>query len=255
MFQGIAGRPQCSLLLLLSVITLQALSTASAQTSRMSSPKVSPPTVIVVAFTGGFVRRNDIRHPEVQMVDRLSEEDIPGVHATIYENRHRGKVLKLILHWLDTNGDGHLSAQEKHNARIILLGHSWGGSATIKLARDLNRDGIPVLMTIQVDSVNKISGEDCLIPPNVREALNFYQTRGPLHSCSNIRATDPSRTRILGNDRYEYQSQPANCRSYSWLNRHVFKTHEAMDCDPRIWSQIDQQVRAQITVARASEPN
>jgi hypothetical protein len=255
MFQGIVSRPQHSLLLLLSVITLEALPSASAQTPRPPSPESSPPTVIVVAFTGGFVRRNDVRHPEVQMVERLSRERIPGLHATIYENRHRGKVRKLILSWLDTNGDGHLSAQEKHSARIILLGHSWGGSATIKLARDLNRDGIPVLMTIQVDSVNKISGEDCLIPPNVREALNFYQTRGPLHSCSNIRATDPSHTRILGNDRYEYQSQPANCRAYSWMNRHVFKTHEAMDCDPRIWSQIDQRVRAQITVAQAREPN
>lgn len=255
MFQGIVGRPQCSLLLLLSVIALEALPPASAQTPRLPSPEPSPPTVIVVAFTGGFVRRNDTRHPEVQMVDRLSGEHIPGVHAIIYENRHRGKVLKLILNWLETDGDGHLSTQEKRNARIIVLGHSWGGSATIKLARDLNRDGIPVLMTIQVDSVNKISGEDCMIPPNVREALNFYQTRGPLHSCSKIRATDPSRTRILGNDRYEYQAQPADCRSYSWLNRHVFKTHEAMDCDPRIWSQIDQRVRAQITVARAGEPN
>jgi hypothetical protein len=255
MFHGIVSRPQCSLLLLLSVTLLQALPSASAQTPHLPSPESSPPTVIVVAFTGGFVRRNDMRHPEVQMVNRLSEENIPGVHAIIYENRHRGKVLKLILHWLETDGDGHLSAEEKQNARIILLGHSWGGSATIKLARALNRDGIPVLMTIQVDSVNKISGEDCLIPPNVREALNFYQTRGPLHSCSNIRATDPSRTRILGNNRYEYQSQPADCRSYSWLNRHVFKTHEAMDCDPRIWSQIDQRVRAQITIARAGDAN
>lgn len=204
------------------------------------------PTVIVVGFVGGFVRRDDDRHPEVQLVERLSEEDIPGLHATAFENRRRARARQQVLQWLDTNGDGHLSVEEKQNARIILFGHSWGGSAAIKLASDLNRRGISVVMTIQVDSINKLRGHDCVIPPNVGEALNFYQTRGLVHGCRTIRAADPDRTHILGSYRFEYASQPVRCRSYFWMNRHVFKTHEAMDCDPRVWSQIDEQIQEQV---------
>lgn len=41
-------------------------------------------------------------------------------------------------------------------------------------------------------SVNELTGNDCLIPPNVAELVNFYQTRGLVHGCRAIRATDPN---------------------------------------------------------------
>jgi pimeloyl-ACP methyl ester carboxylesterase len=204
------------------------------------------PKVIVIGFVGGFVRSDDDRHPEVQIAERLSEEDITGVRAAVFENARWVNARNEILHWLDTDGDGRLSEEEKQDAHIILYGHSWGGSAVIRLARDLNRRGIPVTMTIQVDSINKLSGHDCLIPPNVGAALNFYQTHGLAHGCQTLHAVDSSRTRILGSYRFDYTSQPVECRSFSWTNRHFLKTHEATDCDPRIWTQIDQQIRARI---------
>ena len=77
---------------------------------------------------------------------------------------------------LDTNHDGVLSADEKSRARIILFGHSWGAAAAVMLARDLRREGIPVLLTVQVDSVAKMWQNDSIIPDNVAEAVNFYQT-------------------------------------------------------------------------------
>lgn len=237
---------------LISVLAI--VPAAPAQSHPVSPQEPVTPTVIVVGFVGGFVRRDDDRHPEVQIAERLSEEDIPGLHATVYENRRRGRAREQVLHWLDTNSDGHLSAKEKQNAHIILFGHSWGGSAAIKLARDLNRQRIPVLMTIEVDSINKLTGNDCLIPPNVAEAVNFYQTRGLAHGCRVIRAADPERTRILGNYRFEYRSQPVGCRSYSWVNRHFLKTHEAMDCDPHVWSQINKQIDVVVQSSLHSRP-
>jgi pimeloyl-ACP methyl ester carboxylesterase len=225
-----------------AALAISPATTVSAQVQPVSSPSSASPTVIVIGFVGGFVRNDDERHPEVQIVQRLSEQDIYGLHAAAFENRRWERARNEVLHWLDADGDGRLSPEEKQNARIVLFGHSWGGSAAIKLARDLNRRGIPVLLTIEVDSVNKLGGDDCLIPPNVGEALNFYQTRGLVHGCRSISAADPQRTRILGNDRFEYSSQPAACSSYSWTNRHVFKTHEAMDCDPRVWSQVDRKI-------------
>jgi hypothetical protein len=41
---------------------------------------------------------------------------------------------------------------EKKSSRIVIYGHSWGASETVTLSRELAIDGIPVLLTIQVDS-------------------------------------------------------------------------------------------------------
>lgn len=219
---------------------------AFGQTHQAPAAASAHPATIVLGFVGGFVKSDDSRHPEVQIIRRLSEEKLPALHAAVFENRQTTTALKQITRWLDTDGDGHLSAQEKRKARIILFGHSWGGSAVITLADDLDRLGIPVLLTIEVDPINKGWGHDCVIPANVAEATDFYQTRGVLHGCRAIRAEDSKRTRITGNYEFEYTEQPAGCRSYSWFNRHVFVTHNAIGCDPRVWSQVEDEIQAQL---------
>ena len=218
----------------------------SAQVQPISLQISYPPTLIVVGFVGGFVRNNDDRHPEVQMMQRLADFDTYGLHVATFENRNRERAREEIVRWLDTNNDGQLSDGERQNARIILLGHSWGGSAAIRLANELNKNGIPVLMTIQLDSINKGPGDDCVIPPNVAQALNFYQTRGLLHGCRTLRPVDANRTRLIGNLRFEYATQPAGCRSYSWFNRHIFKTHNAMDCDSQVWAIVEGKIQTQL---------
>jgi pimeloyl-ACP methyl ester carboxylesterase len=200
---------------------------------------------MVFGFVGGFVRSDDDRHLEVQMIKRLATER-PGVRAMVFENRHRARAREEILHRLDRDGDGRLSDEEKRSAQIILVGHSWGGSAAIRLAEELNASGIPVLLTIQLDSVNRVTGDDCLIPANVAQALNFYQTRGLVHGCRAVRPMDASRTKILGNREFEYTAQPAGCSSYSWFNRHVLMTHNAMDCDPLVWSEVETEIRTHV---------
>jgi pimeloyl-ACP methyl ester carboxylesterase len=220
---------------------------APAHAQTLSSSNSPAPTTIVVGFVGGFVRNDDDRHPEVQMIQRLSEMDAAEFHAMVFENRRRAKARKQILQWLDTDRDGHLSTQEKQSARIILFGHSWGGSAAIALARDLDRRGIPVLLTIQVDSVNKGWGhDDCVIPDNVAQAVNFYQTQGLLHGCPALQAADPDRTHIIGNYRFEYTAQPAPCRTYPWFDRHAFRTHNAMGCDPVVWAQVGEEIQKRL---------
>lgn len=113
-----------------SISAVAAAPAAMGQVGQVSLQESPTPTVVVVGFVGGFVRRDDDRHPEVRIIEHLSEKDIRGLHATVYENRRRAKARQQVLHWLDTNGDGRLSMKEKQNARIILFGHSWGGSAT-----------------------------------------------------------------------------------------------------------------------------
>jgi hypothetical protein len=113
------------------------------------------------------------------------------------------------------------------------------GAAVTSLARQLQREGIPVLLTVQVDSIAKPGQDDRVVPANVARAVNFYQTRGLLHGRSRITAADPARTEILGDFFLDYPETPAECSQYPWLTRHLFRGHTAIECDPRVWSQIE----------------
>ena len=107
------------------------------------------------------------------------------------------------------------------------------------LARELERDEVPVALTVQVDSVRKHGEDDSLIPANVAEAVNFYQPEGILHGQSRILAADRSHTTILGNYRFTYAHEPAACHAYPWYDRLLFKGHTAIECDPLVWSQVE----------------
>jgi hypothetical protein len=197
------------------------------------------PPAMVIGFVGGFVKHDARAHSTVQVVEHLRNEYREGVYVQSFANRDREQAYKEILRRLDGNNDGTLSAEEKHNARIVIFGHSWGASETVTLARKLERDGIPVLLTIQVDSVAKVGQNDSVIPANVGQAINFYQPDGIVHGRPQIRAADPVHTEILGNLRYDYRAKPIRCEGYPWFDRILVKAHTEIECDPKVWSQVE----------------
>jgi hypothetical protein len=208
----------------------------------------SAPPVIVIGFVGGYVRHDDRVHTEVQLADRLREEYASGISVQTFEN-HRGKEAhETVLRLLDSNGDGDLSPEEKQNARVIIFGHSWGASETVELARQLEKDGVPVVLTIQVDSVQKRGENDALIPANVSQAVNFYQLDGLLHGQPEIRAANPARTRILGNFRSDYKDKPMTCGQYPWWDRLFMKPHIQIECDPAVWKQVESLIRSNLSL-------
>jgi hypothetical protein len=211
-----------------------------------TSKAASPPPTLVFGFLGGFVHHDDGRHPAVKFVQRLREEHPKDIEAAVFENRRYRDVYKIIRERLDTDHDGRLSDAEKQPARILLFGNSWGGSAVVALARRLNRDGIPVVLTVQVDSVAKLGDNDSLIPPNVRQAVNYYQTHGWVHGQRKIVAADPSRTKILGNFLLSYDKNPIQCEGLPWYDNLVMKTHIATECDPQVWSEIESLVQREL---------
>ncbi len=122
------------------------------------------PAVIVVGFVGGFVAHDNMVHSGVQLVAHLRATHPSGVYVEVFENRRREKARREILKILDTDHDGTLSDEEEKKAQIVIYGMSWGGSETVSLAKELDGDHIPVLLTIQVDSVAKIRQNDAIIP-------------------------------------------------------------------------------------------
>jgi hypothetical protein len=219
--------------------------------SETGSGKMLP--VIVIGFVGGFIRHDDLVHSEVQLAARLRKAYPSGVDVETFESYHGERALKKVLRLLDTNHDGTLTVDEKQNARIIIYGHSWGGSAAIVLARDLARDAVPVLLTIQVDSVSKIHRNDRVIPSNVVQAANFYQTNGFLHGQTRIRAADPKRTNIIGNFRFDYKSSPYNCTKYPWYDRVFSKAHTQIECDPSVWDRVESLIRSDLPATTGIE--
>jgi hypothetical protein len=229
---------------------LVAESATPATTSTTSTNPRSP--AIVIGFVGGFIRHDDFVHGPVQLAARIREEYPSGVYVKVFEN-HRGKsAYQDVLRLLDADRDGTLSVQEKQDARIIIYGHSWGGSETITLARQLQTDGIPVLLTVQVDSIAKRGENDSVIPVNVAHAVNFYQSNGLLHGRSQIRAADPARTKVIESFRFDYGANPVQCVGYPWFARVFEKTHIEIECDPAVLNRIESLIRSQLSPAASA---
>jgi hypothetical protein len=212
------------------------------------------PPVIVIGFVGGFVKHDNLVHSEVQLAARLRKSYTSGVDVETFESYRGENARKKILSLLDTNHDGTLTSAEKQSARIILYGHSWGGSEAIAVARELEKDGIPVLLTIQVDSISKIHQNDAVIPANVARAANFYQPDGFVHGLSAIRAADPTRTKIIGNFRFDYKTSPYTCNEYPWYDRVFVKPHTQIECDPNVWKQAEALIRSVLPPATRNRP-
>jgi hypothetical protein len=217
------------------------------------------PSYILVGFAGGFVRHDNLRHGPVQLAQSIRPLLPKDASIQVFENRRRKAAYNTILRQLDRNHDGVLSPEEKSQARIILFGHSWGASAVVMLSRELNRAGIPVLLTVQVDSVAKPWQDDKVIPENVAEAVNFYQPHGLIHGRPQITAADDSKTQILGNYRFDYQKEPVRCEGTTWFERTFTPSHMQSQCDPHLWTQVEDLVRQRmptqaVTVAAAPQP-
>jgi hypothetical protein len=220
------------------VLTIPAVSRAVDAVAPPSA-STSAPSNIVIGFVGGFVDHDNPHHGPVILARKLKRAVPKDTYVQVFENRRRKRAYNTVIRLLDTDHDGVLSPEEKARARIVLFGHSWGASAAVLLARDLQRQNIPVLMTVQVDSVAKVWQNDSVIPANVSEAVNFYQTHGLIHGRREIVAAEPLRTEILGNYRMDYRKDPIECPDSSWWYRIFTPGHMQSECDPHLWTKIE----------------
>lgn len=235
---------------LASVALKEALRPVCARTH--TNENVPAQTVIIVGFVGGFVKHDDPKHPEVIFARLLNKSYPATVHAEVFANHEGNQALHEVLNLLNGDKNGVITASEKEHANVIIYGHSWGASQVVALARALEHYEIPVLLTIQVDSVRKPGQEDSTIPPNVKKAVNFYQTRGPIHGRSMIRASDPAKTSILGNFQMAYRNRRIKCDNYPWFPRHFNEPHHEIENDPQVWDQVASLIDSELFSNRSS---
>jgi pimeloyl-ACP methyl ester carboxylesterase len=206
---------------------------------------------MIIGFVGGCAKRDDVKQPEVLFARYLRGRYGAAVHAEIFGNHEGKKALEAVIRLLNNDEDGWLTAADREQVKIILYGHSWGASQTLVLARELQRRGIPVALTIQIDSVKKFGQDDRTVPANVAKAANFYQRKGLTPGQSLIIPADAARTKILGNFHMTYEDHHIRCDNYRWLARVFNKPHHEIENDPWIWDQIASLIDSDLLMTNA----
>jgi len=198
---------------------------------------LEPGEYLILGFMGGRDRWDDERRGVRRLALKLRAMHLPGVHVETVENTKRDTALKLIRSAFDRNRDHMLNEQERTSVRLILYGQSFGGAAVVKLARQLKKMDVPVLLTVQIDSVG---WGDAVIPSNVVSAANLYQRDGLfIRGEPQIRAEDPAKTKIVGNFRFSYRDRNIDLSKMPWHKKVFRVAHAKMELDPEVWAKVE----------------
>ena len=200
--------------------------------------------LLIIGFMGGRESWDNDKRGVRKLALKLRASNLAGVHVETVENRKRRLASELIRKTFDYNGDGQLDVRERTSARVIIYGQSFGGAAVVKFARQLKKLELPVLLTVQVDSIGR---GDKVIPSNVRRAVNLFQRDGLIIKGEReIRAEDPSKTTIIGNFKFAYSGKKIDLSEVSWLKRLFQAAHTKMDHDPEVWALVERIILAVI---------
>ena len=207
---------------------------------------LKPGGTLVIGIVGGWEPWDKPYRLVRRICLSLRAEAAPGIYIETVENHRVELARELILKAFDFDEDGRLSEAERAQARIVIYGHSLGGSATVELCRWLSEQGMTVLLSVQIDSVGF---HDAKVPSNVRAAANLYQHDiGPMRGQARIRAEDKQRTEILGNWRYRYPPwKYVNTEEETPLLRMLMIPHLKMQFDPEVWERVEGLIRLAIS--------
>ena len=108
--------------------------------------------------------------------------------------------------------------------------------------------GVPVLLTVQVDSVGR---DDGVIPSNVLRAANLFQGNGWfIRGEPEIRAEDPAKTTIIGNFKFDYENKKIDISRVSWGKKAFRVAHTKMEYDPEVWSKVEELIADELARLR-----
>jgi hypothetical protein len=188
---------------------------------------------LVIGIVGGWERWDNPERITTRIAQMIRDARLPAVFVETVENHKIFLADELISR----------AFPNPLNANLVVYGQSLGGPAAIHLCERLKARGIAVKLLVVIDAVGK---EHYTIPSNVTVAANLYQRSSwwPLLGAKEIRASNPSLTRILYNSQYHYSyrlwtgkkiEKPAGETGLRW---HWMGGHLRMEYDPEVWSQV-----------------
>jgi hypothetical protein len=201
--------------------------------------------VLIIGFVGGRESWDDKTQGVRKFALALRAQNRPGVFVETVRNNKRRVAIELIRNAFDRNRDGRLDESESASARLVVYGQSFGGAAVVKLARQLEKMKVPILLTVQIDSVGR---KDGVIPANVIRAANLFQRNGLIIKGEHrIRARDPSATAIIGNFEFDYRHKKIDISGVAWIKKIFRSAHTKMDQDPAVWSLVEKLIHESIS--------
>lgn len=194
--------------------------------------------ILILGFMGGREPWNNDDRSVRKLALKLRSMNDPEICVETVENKKRSLAIVLITKAFDRDRDGELDQRERSSIRLILYGQSFGGAAVVKLARQLKKMDVPVMLTIQVDSIGR---GDRMIPSNVARAANLFQRNGWfIRGEPEIRAEDPARTTITGNLEFDYRHKKIDISRVPFMKKAFRVAHTRMEYDPDVWSRVEE---------------
>jgi hypothetical protein len=194
---------------------------------------LDPGQTLVIGIVGGWERWDNPERITTRIAQMIRDSHRPGVFVETVENHKIFLADELIRR----------AFPNPVSANLLVYGQSLGGPAAIHLCERLKARGITVRLLVVIDAIGK---ERYTIPSNVLAAANLYQRSSwwPLLGAKEIRASDPSLTRILGNTQYHYsfrlwagkkieRPEYETGLRWNWMGGHL-----RMEYDPEVWSQV-----------------
>lgn len=170
--------------------------------------------IVFLGFVGALEPPENKHSGVVQLRDILQGPQFGDVCAKTYSPYVWTEGRDWLLSHFPSH-DGALTQEELERVpKVILVGHSMGGWAMLSVARELGKRGIPVELTVQVDSVGIT---DHTVPRNVKADAIFHAHDILMFlTTKSVRLEDPSKTRLVANVLVEHAG------------------HESITRDPRI---------------------
>jgi hypothetical protein len=251
------GRYCCLVLVFVSVLSCSAVSAGCVfHEQRYQDFTTRTPLeerdLLILGFMGGrdaWDKNNALR----RLALKLRSTNQPRLHVETVENTKRALAIELIWNAFDHNRNGTLDDKERESVRLVLYGQSFGGAAVVKLARQLKAMEVPVLLTVQIDSVGR---GDRLIPSNVARAANLFQRSGLLiRGEPEIVPEDPSRTIIIDNFEFDYRRKKVDISDVPWHKKIFRVAHNKIEHDPDVWAKVEELILAVVAAARHCMPS
>jgi hypothetical protein len=168
------------------------LTLAKSAASTANSPDCQ---IVYLGFVGALEPANNKNSGVVQIRQTLQGKDYSDVCARSFSPYVWTEGRDWLMEHFPTHPGALTSLELQQAPKVILVGHSMGGWAIMSVARELRSHGIPVELTVQVDSVGFT---DDVIPRNVKSAAIFHANDVLIFmTTKHVRLEDPNHTKIV----------------------------------------------------------